>query len=129
MPKGLAAEDADGKPASLLDHDDWVDPRYRSSSSTEARPISIGELSNQSSVPAVCIFGYGIRTAARIVVDSQGAQGWEKIRFIMQPVGDCKVAQESAILEGAEIHPVQQYHGALWTDNDVKMRLKLELNR
>jgi pimeloyl-ACP methyl ester carboxylesterase len=30
VPKGLAAEDADGKPVSLLDYDDWVDPRYRS---------------------------------------------------------------------------------------------------
>ncbi len=127
VPKGLAAEDADGKPVSLLDHDDWVDPRCRALLHGAAEFHR--ELGSKCSVPAVCIFGYNIRTAARIVVDSQGAQGWEKIRFIMQPVGDCKVAQESAILEGAEIHPVQQYHGALWTDNDVKMRLKLELNR
>ncbi|MFZ1404356.1 MAG: hypothetical protein WAW03_14775 [Anaerolineae bacterium] len=26
-----------------------------------------------------------------------------------------------------EIHPVQQVHGALYVDNDVKIRLKLEL--
>ncbi len=33
------------------------------------------------------------------------------------------------MLEGSEIHPVQQYHGSLFVDNDVKMRLKLELTR
>ena len=127
VPKGLAAEDADGKAVSLLEHDDWVDPRYRSLLRGAAEFHR--ELGDRCSVPAVCIFGYGIRTPTKIIVDSQGAQGWEKVRFIMQPTGDCKVAQESAILAGAEIHPVNQYHGALWTDNDVKMRLTLELIR
>jgi hypothetical protein len=32
-------------------------------------------------------------------------------------------------MEGSEIHSVRQYHGALYVDNDVKMRLKLELMR
>jgi hypothetical protein len=31
------------------------------------------------------------------------------------------------VLKGAEIHPVKQHHGALYTDKDVKQRLKLEL--
>jgi hypothetical protein len=39
------------------------------------------------------------------------------------------VPESSAILKGSEIHPVRQYHGALYTDNDVKMRLRLELTR
>jgi hypothetical protein len=30
---------------------------------------------------------------------------------------------------GAEVHPVRQHHGALYTDNDVRKRLKLELTR
>ncbi len=33
------------------------------------------------------------------------------------------------MLERTEIHPVQQYHGSLFVDNDVKMRLKLELTQ
>jgi hypothetical protein len=37
--------------------------------------------------------------------------------------------QSSAVLPGSEIHPVQQNHGTLYVDNDVKMRLKLELTR
>jgi len=39
------------------------------------------------------------------------------------------VPERSAVLDGTEIHPVQQYHGSLFVDNDVKMRLKLELSR
>jgi hypothetical protein len=48
-------------------------------------------------------------------------------KFHDEECGDGTVAQDSAILPGSEIHPVQQLHGALYTDNDVKMRLKLEL--
>ena len=39
------------------------------------------------------------------------------------------IPDHSAILDGSEIHPVQQYHGSLFVDNDMKMRLKLELTR
>jgi hypothetical protein len=31
------------------------------------------------------------------------------------------------VLAGSEIHPVQQHHGSLYVDSDVKMRLRLEL--
>ena len=37
--------------------------------------------------------------------------------------------ETSAVLENSEIHPVVQYHGSLYTDNDVLMRLKVELTR
>jgi hypothetical protein len=33
------------------------------------------------------------------------------------------------VLQNAEIHPVRQPHGTLFMDNDVKMRLKLELTK
>ena len=39
--------------------------------------------------------------------------------------GDGTVLQDSAILPDSEIHPVQQQHGALYTDADVRMRLRL----
>ena len=38
-------------------------------------------------------------------------------------------SDDSAILPGAEIHPVKQRHGALSGNMDVKMRLTLELTR
>jgi len=31
------------------------------------------------------------------------------------------------VLEGAEIHPVHQNHGALYVDEDVRVRLRYEL--
>jgi hypothetical protein len=37
------------------------------------------------------------------------------------------VASQSAILEGAEIHPVNQSHNQLYVDEDVLIRLKYEL--
>ena len=43
--------------------------------------------------------------------------------------GDGMIPQHSAILPGAEIHPVRQQHGSLYVDDDVRMRLKLELTR
>lgn len=33
------------------------------------------------------------------------------------------------VFDNCEIHPVKQHHGMLYTDNDVKMRLKLELTK
>jgi hypothetical protein len=40
--------------------------------------------------------------------------------------GDATVPEQSAIVEGSEIHPVQQAHGTLYVDRDVKKRLKTE---
>ncbi len=37
------------------------------------------------------------------------------------------VPAASALLEGSEMHPVHQDHGALYVDSDGRMRLKLEL--
>ena len=49
--------------------------------------------------------------------------------YTSEPGGDNTIPERSAVLEGSDIHPVQQYHGTLYVDNDVKMRLKLELTR
>jgi hypothetical protein len=59
--------------------------------------------------------------------DQQG--NWQDITFDSEPAGDGSVPEISANLDGSEIHPVQQFHGSLYGDNDVKMRLKLELTR
>jgi hypothetical protein len=52
---------------------------------------------------------------------------FKKAVIDVQPSGDSSVPEASAVLPGTEIHPVHQYHGTLFNDNDVKMRLKLEL--
>ncbi|MCC7365531.1 MAG: FHA domain-containing protein [Dehalococcoidia bacterium] len=85
------------------------------------------ELGMRCSVPAICIFGYGLKTATKMNV-TRGPDGrWQRVSLVEEASGDTAVPEASAILPGAEIHPVRQYHGALYTDNDVKMRLKLEL--
>jgi hypothetical protein len=53
----------------------------------------------------------------------------EKLDLALEPCGDNTVPERSAVLEASDIYPVQQYHGALYVDNDVMMRLKLELTR
>jgi hypothetical protein len=51
------------------------------------------------------------------------------VSFVDEVAGDLSVPAGSAVLKNSEIHPVYQEHGALYVDNDVKMRLKVELTR
>jgi len=51
------------------------------------------------------------------------------VDFDVEEGGDATVPEQSAIAEGSEIHPVQQAHGSLYVDRDVKKRLKVELTR
>jgi hypothetical protein len=62
-----------------------------------------------------------------MIWDGEGK--FRNLVFHQEPLGDSSIPERSAVLEGSEIHPVQQYHGSLFVDNDVKMRLKLELMR
>jgi pSer/pThr/pTyr-binding forkhead associated (FHA) protein len=87
------------------------------------------ELGTRSSVPAICIFGYGLKTITRATLERAPGELTRKLDLEVTPGGDGTIPEESAVLEGAEIHPVRQYHGAIYVDNDVKMRLKLELTR
>ena len=87
------------------------------------------ELGTRSSVPCVSIFGYGLKTVTRATVQRDRQGRWIKVDFTSGPGGDSTIHEKSGVVEGSEIHPVQQYHGSLYVDNDVKMRLKLELTR
>ena len=85
------------------------------------------ELGLQTSVPTTCIFGYGHKTIAEVKLYRDEDGTFSNSVYLSKTNGDGSVPQNSSILEGADIHPVHQYHGALFVDNDVKMRLKLEL--
>ncbi len=87
------------------------------------------ELGTRSSVPSVCIFGYGFKTITGVVVERDPAGGLRKADMVVTANGDGTIPESSAVMRGAEIHPVRQHHGSLYVDNDVKMRLKLELTR
>lgn len=116
--------------------DGWLDVLGDDSWVPEAqRPLLHGarrfreELGTRSSVPAVCVFGYGVKTIAGASVE-RGADGAVRnAEFHFTNGGDGMIPQHSGILPGAEIHPVRQQHGSLYVDDDVRMRLKLELTR
>jgi hypothetical protein len=111
----------------VLADDSWVPERQRPLLHDARRFRQ--ELGTHSSVPAVCVFGYGTRTIAGASVE-RGATG-EVVRADLRftDAGDGMIPQQSGVLPGAEIHPVRQQHGSLYVDDDVRMRLKLELTR
>jgi hypothetical protein len=64
-------------------------------------------------------------TSLAVIRDALG--NWGNVKLSTESIGDGIVPQSSTILPGADVHPVAQRHGALYVDNDVKMRLKVEL--
>ncbi len=127
LPTYQCVYDQAGHPVEIMREDTWLPE--------EQRPLlRMGyefrrELGTQSSVPTVSVFGYGLKTVTRINVQRTSQGEWQNMDFVSDSKGDDKVPQGSAIIEGSDLHPVQQHHGKLFIDNDVKMRLKLELTR
>jgi pSer/pThr/pTyr-binding forkhead associated (FHA) protein len=119
--------DQNGKPIHFFEDENWVKPAHRPMlhMAQEFRR----ELGTTSSVPTLSIFGYGIKTAAQLKIQSDSNGLFRKVSIDVKPSGDSSVPESSAILPRTEIHPVRQYHGTLFNDKDVKMRLKLELLR
>lgn len=117
--------DQNGNAINFLEDENWVKTAYRPllRSAREFRR----ELGMKSSVPTLSIFGYGHKTAMQLQVQRDSYGVFKKALIDVQPSGDSSVPEASAVLPGTEIHPVHQYHGTLFNDNDVKMRLKLEL--
>lgn len=78
-------------------------------------------------IPTTCVFGYGQRTLVELVVRRERAGSLKAVQEIFDEAGDDAVIEGSAVLDRAEIHPVQQRHGALYADKDVQRRLRYEL--
>jgi pSer/pThr/pTyr-binding forkhead associated (FHA) protein len=87
------------------------------------------ELGTRSSVPTVCIFGYGLKTTTKIHFECDASGLCRSISSVCEPAGDGSIPESSACMGGTEIHPVRQHHGVMFVDSDVKKRLKLELMR
>ncbi len=117
--------DQHGKAIDLLADESWL-PESQHPALRAARELR-RELSTRSSVPCVSIFGYGMKTTTRVDVKRDLDGRWKNVSFVEELAGDTSVPESSAILPGSDIHPVRQYHGSLYVDNDVKMRLKVEL--
>jgi pSer/pThr/pTyr-binding forkhead associated (FHA) protein len=114
-----------GRKVNFLQEVGWVQEERRAllRSAQEFRR----ELGKHSSVPCVSIFGYGLKTVSKLNIQMDTGGLLANVAYLTEPSGDDSVPQQSAFLPGSEIHPVQQHHGALFVDRDVKMRLKLEL--
>jgi hypothetical protein len=117
--------DQNGASINFLEDETWLDAQYLPM--LRAGREFRRELGRRSSIPALSIFGYGIKTAAQISLQRDASGHILNVSYQEAKEGDSSVLQKSSVLESSEIHPVQQYHGSLFVDNDVKMRLKLEL--
>jgi pSer/pThr/pTyr-binding forkhead associated (FHA) protein len=127
LPVHLVARDQHNQPIDVLADDRWV-PEAQRAAHAMARELR-RELPDRSGVPAVSIFGYGSKTVSSISM-RRGDDGLcHSLEFVSEDSGDSAIPQNSTVLRGTEIHPVRQQHGALYTDKDVQMRLKLELTR
>ena len=124
LPAEMVVVDQHGKSFGILDDETWL-PEHLLPKLRNAREFR-RELGTRSSVPTISIFGYGLETMTQVHVQRDHDGNWSDLKPVRES-GDDTVPESSAILEGSEIHPVQQHHGALYVDNDVKMRLKLEL--
>jgi pSer/pThr/pTyr-binding forkhead associated (FHA) protein len=116
-----------GASINVLEEESWVAEEYRPMLRS-ARDFH-RELPLRSSISTVCIFGYGLKTATGIHLQRTAAGTWQRLSVAREASGDTVVPETSAVLQNAEIHPVRQPHGTLFMDNDVKMRLKLELTK
>ena len=125
LPHPSLVLDQMGQPIDLLVEPGWLseEQRFHLRNAQAFRR----ELGANSNVPTISIFGYGLKTAASARVERSPDGVWQQVDFEMSEQGDASVPASSAVLNGSEIHPVQQHHGSLYVDNDVKMRLKLEL--
>ncbi|MGI9658934.1 MAG: FHA domain-containing protein [Gaiellaceae bacterium] len=125
LPAYPCTVDASGKPIDVLRDESWMSDAQRALAA-DARSFR-AELGSRTRVPTVCIFGYGLDTLSQIRANVNEQGGWDRLDYTTDTNGDTAVPTESAVLEGADIHPVHQHHGSLYTDNDVKLRLTMEL--
>jgi pSer/pThr/pTyr-binding forkhead associated (FHA) protein len=114
-----------GQPYNFMKDDSWLTPEQKPLWQS-ARDFK-RELGTSTSVPTTCIFGYGQKTVDQIKLHRNPDGKVTNSVFVSKQNGDGSVPENSAVLSGADFHPVHQQHGVLFVDNDVKMRLRLEL--
>ncbi len=107
--------DAAGNQINFLEDESWVEEAYIPLL-RQAR-VFRSELGTRISVPAISIFGYGLKTISEIRLGRDASGRINKVDYKSAPIGDSTVLESSAVCQGTEIHPVQQYHGTLFVDN------------
>jgi pSer/pThr/pTyr-binding forkhead associated (FHA) protein len=125
LPVYQCGVDQFGQPYNFMKDDGWLTsaqkPLWKAAHEFKR------ELGTVTSVRTTCIFGYGQKTVDEIKLQRKPDGQFSNSVYIAKKNGDGAVPENSAILRGADFHPVHQQHGVLFVDNDVKMRLRLEL--
>lgn len=127
MPGYPVGTDQHGAKTNFLEDESWLDPEYRPLLKLGRDFCS--ELKPSATILTISIFGYGIKTISDVLLRRDAAGRVESVDFLSDTKGDSSVLELSAFLQGSEIYPVHQHHGALFVDNDVKMCLIMELLR
>jgi len=127
IPDYAVGTDQDGKKINFLRDESWLPPEYLPllKMGQEFR----NELGPKATTPSISIFGYGLKTLSDVSVKRDEQGKLLDVEYKRRDIGDGGILEQSAFLPGSEIHPVHQNHGSLFVDNDVRMRLKLELTR
>ena len=127
LPTYACGVDQNGREMNVLLDDSWL-PREHRPLLAKAREFR-RELGTKSSVPALSVFGYGLKTITGMNVEREPDGSWSRVEFTEEPAGDNSTPEYSAVLDPTHMHPVRQYHGSLYIDQDVQKRLKIELMR
>lgn len=127
LPTYACAVDQDGKEMNVLLDGAWLADEHRALLANARRFRR--ELGTKSSVPTLSVFGYGLKTITGMKVHREPDGRWDKMEFTEEAAGDTTTPEYSAVLDPAHIHPIRQYHGSLYVDQDVQKRLKIELMR
>lgn len=125
LPVYQCGVDQFGQPYNFMKDDGWLTEAQKPL--WQAARNFKRELGTTTSVRTTCIFGYGQKTVDEIKLHRTPEGRFTNSVYVSKKNGDGSVPENSAILKGADFHPVHQLHGVLFVDNDVKMRLRLEL--
>ncbi len=126
LPEQPCGTDERGRAMHWLHDPSWLPSQYHKmlQSAADFRQ----ELRKGCRVPTLCVFGYGMKTLTNLRVARGNGGLCTKIEGAYELLGDGTVPEVSAVIPGADIHPIRQYHGTLHVDADVRKRLKVELS-
>jgi hypothetical protein len=114
-----------GRVVDIYDDDRWLPEKNRPL--LHGGRLFLASLSPRVTIPTTIIWGYGQKTLTGLRIHQNDDGTWEDVEPVYSQEGDGSVPYASALLEGADLQPVAQNHGALHVDRDVQMRLHLEL--
>ena len=95
LPIYPCAVDQNGNHIDILKDESWLPERQRPFLSA-ARSFR-RELGTVSSVPAVSVFGYGLKTKLRVNIHRGPDGPWQKVDFVEDTAGDQSVPSGSAV--------------------------------